>query len=111
MPSVLSAPPGAAPASRSLLLQIGHEQVPPLLVEAEVVDAEHAHAEADLGADRVELRVEGLLGDAELGDPHRHDRGCLLQTNSVSGASIGTISSVPAPAERVVVLQLRCSSG
>ena len=43
------------------------------VLEAEVVDVQHAQAEAHLRADRVQLRVERLLGDAKLGDAHRHD--------------------------------------
>src|SRR5262249_58461415 len=59
--------------ARELLLaaQIGHEQIAALVVEAEVVRREHAHAQAHLGADRIERGVEGFFGDAEVGDADR----------------------------------------
>ena len=56
-----------------LALQVRHEEAAALVREAEVVDAQHAQAEAHLRADRVERRVERFLGDAEVGDAHRHD--------------------------------------
>ena len=51
-PSTPSVPWNASAGQLLFLLQIGHEQVPSLVGEAEVVDGEDAHAEADLGADR-----------------------------------------------------------
>src|SRR4051794_23320982 len=53
-----------------LLPQVGHEELTCLVGEADVVYREHAHAEADLGANRIQRAIERLLGDAELRHPH-----------------------------------------
>ena len=51
------------PGQALLVAQVGHEERAAAVPEAEVVDREHAQAERDLGADRVERDVERLLGD------------------------------------------------
>ena len=94
MPSVLEAAGRCQRGQPLLLLLIGHEQAAALVLEAEVVDAEHPHAQAHLGADRVEDGSNAssvMLNSVTRTGTMRF----LLQTNSVSGASIGTISSVP----------------
>src|SRR5437773_1091576 len=56
-----------------LLLLVSHVKTAAFMLEAEVVHAQDAQAEADLGADRIQVRVERFLRDAELRDAHRHD--------------------------------------
>ena len=94
MPRALSGPLRAEPRQPLPSAAGSHEEAAALVVEAEIVDAQHAHAEADLRADRVERRVERFFGDAEVGDAHRHDA-VLAPDEQRSGASIGAISSVP----------------
>src|ERR1700737_2636836 len=74
--------PDAERAQGAVLIELGealllplvrHVEAAALVAEEKVVDAEHTQPEADLGAQRIEPRVEGLLGNAELGNPHRHD--------------------------------------
>ena len=45
--------------------------MPPRCDVAQVVDGEHAQADAHLRADRIQVRIEGLLGDREIRDAHR----------------------------------------
>ena len=69
----------SAPAlgrQRFLRALIADEQVAAPVREAEIVDRQHAQTEADLGADRIERRVERLLGDGEVGDAAPARRGC-----------------------------------
>ena len=86
---------------RQLLLvaQIAHEDVAARMGEAEIVDAQHAHAEAHLGADGIQLRIERFFGDREVGQPHRHhaalapdeQRQRLLQRNDLQRARVGHV--------------------
>src|SRR6266511_4931047 len=55
------------------LLLVRHEQAAALHIESEIVHVQHAHAEAHLGANRIQLRIKRFLGDAEVSQPHRHD--------------------------------------
>lgn len=55
-----------------LALLIDHVKMSALVAEAEIADMEDFKAKRDLGANRVEHAVEGLLGDREIGDAHRH---------------------------------------
>ena len=64
-------------------------------VETEIVDAQHAQAEADLGANRIELESKAS-SVIENSVRRTGTTRLLLQTNSVSGCSSGMISRVPA---------------
>src|SRR6266542_974218 len=69
-------PGGGGPGSELLfLLEVRHEEAAAFVLEAEVVYRKNPQSQADLGLDRVERRIERLLGDAELGDPHRDHAG------------------------------------
>ena len=48
------------------LLQISHKQIAAFVIEAEVIHAKHVHAKADLRADRIQIGIECLFGDAEI---------------------------------------------
>src|ERR1035437_654079 len=56
---------------RFLVAEIGHVEMTAGMLEAEIIDAEHAHPQADFGADRIELRIEGFFRNGKLGEPHR----------------------------------------
>ncbi len=73
---------------------VGHVQRARRSQEARRRDAQHPHAERDLGADRVELRVE----DSSVMSRSVMRTGVIrwaLQANTVSAESIGRISIVP----------------
>src|SRR5215469_16671936 len=55
------------------LLVICHEQAVALVIEIEIDDVEYAHSETDLGPNRIQIGVERLFGDAELGQANRQD--------------------------------------
>ena len=69
------------------------------MLETEVVDGEHAHAERDLGADGVERGVEGFFGDGELGQADGYDavfapdeKGeWLFEGDDFEGAGVGHV--------------------
>ena len=56
-----------------LALQVGHEEAAALGREAEVVDRQHAQRRLTLARIGLSDGIEGLLGDAEVGDLDRHD--------------------------------------
>src|SRR5260370_30281323 len=55
------------------VLLVSHVEASRLVVEIEVVDREHTHPQTDLRTDRIERRIEGFLGDTELGQTHRNN--------------------------------------
>src|SRR5664280_1566190 len=61
---------------RFFLLLIDHVQRASGSLEADVVDVEHPHAQRDLGANRIQLRVECFLSDIQVGDANWCDA-CL----------------------------------
>ena len=69
--------------------------------QPQVVVGEHAQPEVDLGPDRVQRRVERLLGDRELGERTGSTR-LAPQTNSVSGAWAGSSRSTPSRGQHLV---------
>ena len=73
MPSAANVPPLFCCGELFLGLQITHEQAAAFRIEAQIVHAQHPHAEADLGANRIQGRIKRFLGDAQLGDAHGHD--------------------------------------
>src|SRR5690606_17550566 len=56
-----------------LRLQVRHEEPAAAVVEAEVVDGQHAQRQRHLRANRIQVRIEELLGDLQRVEPHGHD--------------------------------------
>src|ERR1043166_9188003 len=54
-----------------LLLVIRHEEARAFVIEGQIIDAQHAHSQADLRANRIERRIESFFGDAEIREPYR----------------------------------------
>ena len=85
---------GGEPGEPFFLLLINHVKTAGFGVEADVVHAQHAHPEADLGLDRIEQRMKAssvMLKSVRRTGMIRF----LLQIKRVSADCIGMISSVP----------------
>src|SRR5215467_920955 len=72
-----------------LVRQVAHEHASTRMLEANVVDVQHAHAEAHLGANGIEVGIERFFRDGKVGDAHGNhaalapyeERERLLQRN------------------------------
>src|SRR5580658_22689 len=79
-----------------LIAQIRQEEMATRGVETEIVDVQNPKTKAYFGPDRIQVRVECLLRDGEVGDPHRdHTTAApyekcerLLQRNNFQSAAI-----------------------
>ena len=101
-----SSPAGTLAASCSLRLQVAMNRLPPLCAKPRSSTRQHAQAQADLGADRVEVGSNAssvtLKSVTRTGTMR-----FLLQTNSASGASHRHDLQRARLRQRVVRLQLR----
>ena len=84
-------------ASCSLLVRYVMNMRPPGCAKPRSSTFSTRKPEADLGADRIQVGIEGLFGDRKVGQPHRHDaaaapdkqRERLLQRNDFQRAGVG----------------------
>src|ERR1039458_6506127 len=52
--------------------QISHEEMAARMGEAKIINVQYAQPQADLGADRIKIRVERLLRQQKISEPHRN---------------------------------------
>src|SRR6202008_197923 len=79
--------------------EVGHEVVTAWRAKADVIYVQNPHAEADLGANGIQIGIEGLFGDGEIRQPHGNDTAlapdeqcqCLLQRNDLQRAGVGHV--------------------